>query len=99
MTTVPVDGLRSVGIVVPDARETAQKYATVLRIREWRLRRYDAERLTNASAHGLLTDRQVLSATGVGECASGPVKFELLQPLGGWTTFHEVLNTRGEGIH
>ena len=99
MNTIPVDGLRSVCVVVNDARASAQKYATVHGITDWQVRRYDAQRLSDATTHGFRTGQQFLEATGVAAATSGPVTFVLVQPLGGWTTYHEFLNTRGEGIH
>jgi hypothetical protein len=95
MTKIPVDGLRHVNVVVNDARATAQKYAQLHGITTWDVRRYDALRLSDATTHGFRADQQYLTATGT----TGSVTFVLVQPLAGWTTYHEFLNTRGEGIH
>ena len=99
MHKIPAQGLRSVTVVVGDARVTAQKFATVHGATEWIVRRYDGARLSEAATHGFLTEQEYLTATGVVETSSGPVTFVLVQPLGGWTSYHEFFNTRGEGIH
>ncbi|MGA2393629.1 MAG: VOC family protein [Candidatus Lustribacter sp.] len=99
MNDIPAQGLRHVTVVVGDARATAQKYASVHGTTEWKVRRYDAARLRDATTHGFFANHEYLTATGVVAAKSGPVTFVLVQPLGGWTTYHEFLNTRGEGIH
>lgn len=99
MNAIPVDGLHHISIVVNDARASAQKFAAVYGISEWSVRRYDAARLSLAATHGFVADQQYLTATGVAESADGPVTFVLVQPLAGWTTYHEFLNQRGEGVH
>ena len=99
MNSIPVDGLRHISIVVNDARASAQKFAAVYGISEWSVRRYDAERLTGAATHGFAADQQYLTATGVADSADGTVTFVLVQPVAGWTTYHEFLNQRGEGVH
>jgi hypothetical protein len=95
MTKIPVDGLHHVSVVVGDARATAEKYARVHGITEWHVRRYDAQRSSDATTHGFRAEHQYLTATG----STGSATFVLVQPLGGWTTYHEFLNTRGDGIH
>jgi hypothetical protein len=99
MNSIPVDGLHHISIVVNDARASAQKFASVYGISDWSVRRYDAARLTAAATHGFVADQQYLTATGVAESADGPVTFVLVQPVAGWTTYHEFLNQRGEGVH
>jgi hypothetical protein len=99
MNAIPVDGLHHIGIVVNDARASAQKFANVYGATEWTVRRYDAGRLSGTTTHGYAAEQGYLTATGTATSADGPVTFVLVQPTSGWTTYHEFLNTRGEGVH
>jgi hypothetical protein len=99
MSTIPVDGLHHVTVVVRDARASAAKFAAFYGIAAWDVRACDASRLRDMTTHGFAAEHHYRSATGVLATASGPLRFVLVEPLGGWTTYHEFLNTRGEGIH
>jgi hypothetical protein len=99
MNTIPVDGLHHVTLVVKDARASAEKFATVYGLARWEVREFDARRLSETTTHGFVAEHRYRAATGTLTTPSGPVTFVLVEPLGGWTTYHEFLNTRGEGIH
>jgi hypothetical protein len=96
---IPVDGLRHITIVVNDARASAEKFSSMYGVPSWAVRSYDARRLEHTTTGGFVAEHAYRTATGDAPTASGPVRFVLVEPLGGWTTFHEFLNTRGEGIH
>ena len=65
MNNIPAQGLHHVTVVVVDARATAQKYASVHGTTEWKVRRYDAARLRDATTHGFFPNHEYLTATGV----------------------------------
>lgn len=99
MNSIPVDGLHHVTVVVNDARASAQKFAAVYGIAEWTVRRFEGARLSDTTTHGYVAEQAYLTAEGIAESADGPITFQLVQPLAGWTTYHEFLNQRGEGVH
>ena len=99
MSTIPVDGLHHVTMVVNDARASAVKFAALYGIATWNVRVCDASRLRDTTTHGFAAEHHYRAATGVLATASGPLTFVLVEPLAGWTSYHEFLNTRGEGIH
>jgi hypothetical protein len=99
MSKIPVDGLQHVTVVVNDARATARKFADVYGVAEWAVRTYGAERLRDTTTGGFIAEHGYRTATGDVPTAAGPVRFVLVEPRAGWTTYHEFLHTRGEGIH
>ena len=99
MSAIPVDGLHHVTLVVNDARATAKKFSTMYGIDVWNVMSYDPARLQDAFTHGYRSQQAYLTASGTLSTASGPLTFVLVEPRAGWTTYHEFLNTRGEGIH
>jgi hypothetical protein len=99
MSAIPVDGLHHVTVVVNNARATAKKFSTMYGIDLWEVTAYDPSRLGDATTHGFRAEQSYLSATGTVSTDSGPLTFVLVEPRAGWTTYHEFLNTRGEGIH
>ena len=96
MEAIPVERLYHATVVVRDLRAMARSYAEVYGIEKWQVARHDEERLTDASAFGLVMPFSYVSATGAN--AHG-VTFRLVQPLQGFSTFQEFLITRGQGIH
>jgi hypothetical protein len=99
MDKIPVDGLHHVTVVVNDARASAEKFSHVYGVPQWAVRSYDATRLTEATTAGYVAEHGYRTAAGEVPTPSGPVRFVLVEPRSGWTTYHEFLNTRGEGIH
>lgn len=99
MSAIPVDGLHHVTVVVNDARTTAKKFSTMYGIDVWEVTAYDSSRLGDATTHGYQAEQACVRATGTMATDSGPLAFVLVEPRSGWTTYHEFLNTRGEGIH
>jgi hypothetical protein len=99
MSKIPVERLYHVTVVVNDLRASAEKFATVYGAHAWDVRTYDGARLRDTTTGGFIAEHGYRTATGDVATPSGPVRFVLTQPLAGWTTFHEFLNTRGEGIH
>jgi hypothetical protein len=99
MNKIPVDGLHHVTVVVNDARVSAEKFSHVYGAPAWSVRSYDATRLAETTTAGYIAEHGYRTATGDVPTPSGPVRFVLIEPRGGWTTYHEFLNTRGEGIH
>jgi hypothetical protein len=63
------------------------------------VRSYDSTRLGESTTRGFAAEHGYRTATGEAPTADGTVRFELVEPRAGWTSYHEFLNTRGEGIH
>jgi hypothetical protein len=99
MAPIPLQGLQHITVAVRDARAAAARLSRVYGIPEWSVDRLDAASFERATTHGYATDRAVLVAVGSAPTAAGSTTFELVQPVAGWTTYHEFLHTRGEGIH
>lgn len=95
----PVEGLRSVTVVVPSARAAAEAFARVHGVAEWRVRRYEPGSVADATTRGFRAEHAYVAAEGTAATPGGDVPFTLVEPLGGWTTYHEFLITRGAGIH
>jgi hypothetical protein len=106
---IPVDTLYYATIVTRDAKALARNYAEFYGIDKWTVVNATPERLTNSTVHGRRPSPPVspggpapgeysfLSATG--ESENGGVRFQIVQPTGGLSTFEEFLVTRGQGVH
>lgn len=99
MNKIPTDELIHIGVVVKDARASAEKYAHIYGIKNWAVINHGGKRLSSTTTHGYAAEHQFRTATGVAETQAGPVSFRLIEPQGGWTTYQEFLLTKGEGIH
>ncbi len=111
--TFPVDTLYYATVVTRDAKATAKNYAQFYGIDRWTVVHYTPDRLTNSTIHGRVptSPPQVgvsgpnpvpgeygfLAATGTN--STGAVRFQLVQPTSGLSTFEEFLITRGPGVH
>lgn len=91
-----VDRLHHVSVVVRDLRTAARGYAEVLGIERWDVVHHTAERLRDTAVLGYAAPFSYATATG-----SNPhgVRFRLVQPTGGLSTYEQFLVTRGEGVH
>lgn len=96
---IPSDRLIHIGIVVRDAKASAKKFSQIYGITDWQVVDHAGDRLTETTTHGKRAEHAFITASGVAPTPEGEVTFRLIQPTGGWTTYHEFLNTRGEGIH
>lgn len=106
---LPVKGLISVGVVVPDLEKATRRYAEILGIDSWEVRTFDADRLSVMTSRGRRVEGSFRTAVGTTKGAvreSGvapgpdavPVTFELVQPLAGETPFQEFRFRRTQGI-
>ena len=95
---LPVDRLYHPGIVVRDARATAQNYADILGVTQWSVVHCGPQHLSATSSHGVEATHSFTYAFGLHE-ESG-ILFQLIEPgVGDASTFNEFLATRGEGVH
>lgn len=91
-----VDRLHHVSVVVRDLRAAARGYAEVLGIERWDVVHHTSEGLRDTAVLGCAAPFSYATATG-----SNPhgVRFRLVQPTGGLSTYEQFLVTRGEGVH
>lgn len=83
------------GLVVEDAARTAKRYAEVFGLGPWHFFELDPTELT---LHG----RPVadgLTSVRIAMANLGELQIELLEPMGGPSTYMEFLKERGEGAH
>lgn len=95
---IPSDALHHITLVVSDIREAAGRMARMYGITRWDVLDGDGGHLSASRTQGFDVPFRVRTATGVAETGSGPVTFELVQPIEGWSIYQEWLLTRGEGI-
>jgi hypothetical protein len=110
---IPVDTLHYPTIVTRDAKALALNHARFFGIDRWNVSHFTPERLTNTSLRGrgrgepprleLIGHNRApgeygfLSALGSNE--DGTLTFQIVQPMGGLSTFEHFLVTRGTGVH
>lgn len=98
-THLPADRLVHIGVVVRDARKSAQHYAKTFGLHTWNVTYHKGERLSKSAVRGFKAEQNFVVATATAETPIGPMTFRLIEPRDGWTTYHEFLFTCGEGIH
>ncbi len=87
--------LEKIGVVVRDLDRAIEQHATLLDTTAWTTDDLSADRLSAMVSYG----RRGAGSYRVGYGrAQDAVPFELVQPTGGETPFHEFLLSRGEGI-
>lgn len=110
---IPVDTLYYPTIVTRDAKALARNHAQFYGIDKWKVSRLTPDRLTNASFRGrgkgiapdlgLAGQNSVPGEYGflsaIGTNAKGDVSFQIIEPLGGLSTFEHFVVTRGTGVH
>ncbi len=99
MNKIPTDELVHIGVVVRDARKSAENFARIYGIAEWAITEHTPETLSGCTTRGRTAPHHFLTATGQAETEHGTVTFRLIEPRDGWTTYQEFLLTKGEGIH
>lgn len=112
-STFPIDTLYYPTIVTRDAKSLARNHAIFYGIDRWKVSYFGPERLTDTSLRGrgrgvppkleLLGYNRAAGEYGflsaLGTNADGTVSFQIVQPLGGLSTFEHFLVTRGTGVH
>jgi hypothetical protein len=86
--------LVQVGIIVKDARRSAEEYWNLLGIGPWKLYTYAPPKLSDMTIRG----KKASFSMKLAFAWSGSMMLELIEPLSGETVYKEFL-TRGEGIH
>lgn len=97
--TIPATGLIHFGIVVENAKASAQEFARMYGIPNWRVTEYQPDRTEIAVTRGFGAEHRFLVAEGRVSTEEGEVCFRLIEPRGGWSTYQEFLMQRGPGIH
>ncbi len=110
---IPVDELYHTVVVVKDARAMARNYAAFFGITRWKVVHNTRKRLSNYTAFGRGTSRpeqfrleddwrgagEYEFITAEGENPTRGLRFQLVQPTAGLSSFEQFLATRGNGIH
>jgi catechol 2,3-dioxygenase-like lactoylglutathione lyase family enzyme len=93
--TLDSSAIIQIGIIVRDIRQAAHKYAAVFGIPEPEIAPLAADEFAHTIYNG-----DPSSATGLGAYFKmGQIEMELIEPVGGPSTWEEFLRTHGEGIH
>ena len=90
-----VDGVHQVCVVVRDMESALAEYARRLGIGPWRVFRFAPPRLTETRIRG----RDVPYSMWVALANTGPMQWELIQPIDGSSIYEEFLAAHGEGLH
>ena len=93
----PIDKLYRVGVVVWDLKKAAKDYTEVYGIEDWKVVHHTPDRLHDSAFYGRKVQHGYSSA--IGYTPGGAIRFELIQPGAGASTFKQFLYSRGEGVH
>lgn len=113
MNKIPIDTLQYATIVVHDAKAMARNHALFFGIDKWDVVHATPDRLKDVTVHGrvptapppfdLLGPVPVPGEygfiTATGSSPGGEIRFRLVQPTSGLSTFAESLITRGQSVH
>lgn len=94
-TTIPVDKWHHTGIVVKDVRAAIPRFARYFGIDRWEIRNFNAGNIGDMRYQGKQVEHSFLSAVGSNE----DIGFELIQPTGGKSSYQDMLDSVGEGMH
>lgn len=108
-----MDTLHYATVVVRDAKQTARSHAEFYGITKWDVVNVTPDRLKNVTVHGRVpTAPPPFELAGpvpvpgeygfisaIGSSPGGEVRFQLVQPTIGLSTFEEFFAVRGEGVH
>ncbi|MFO8010487.1 MAG: VOC family protein [Dehalococcoidia bacterium] len=91
---VKVSELFQVGVVVDNLEESIKRYESMLGIESWKIVTVDSSvvRMTYRGKDSLHSFKAAFTMLGA-------LMIELLEPLEGYGTYREFLDTRGEGVH
>jgi methylmalonyl-CoA/ethylmalonyl-CoA epimerase len=84
-----------VGLVVRDVERTAQAYADIFGLPKPQARLTDTEEKAHTKYHGAPTQARAKLAF----FDMGGLSLELIEPVGGPSTWQEFLDKHGEGVH
>lgn len=94
---IPVDHLQRIGIVVAHLEAAVCAYAEVYGIDRWEITNVDDRSLRSSAAHGRPVEHTYRVARG--ENPARTLRFELVEPGRGESSFREFLATKGPGVH
>lgn len=95
---IPSDKLHYITIVVRDLAASAAKMARMYGIAKWDVVDNGPDHIADTVIHGFKTPYRFRTALGATQTDDGPVAFQLVQPIEGWSTYQQWLITRGEGV-
>ena len=84
-----------IGLIVRDIVATRQRYIDMLGAPEAAIGEVDAPEI----AKTVLRGQKVVAKAKLCHLRVGPILVELIQPMGGPSTWQEFLDTKGEGVH
>jgi hypothetical protein len=110
---IPITTLQYATAVVRDAKAMARHYAEFFGIERWEVVHCTPERLSEMTVHGRIPTApppfdlngpvpvpgQYGFISAIGSSPGGEIRFRLVQPTIGLSTFEEFLVTRGQGVH
>jgi len=88
-------GVDQVCIVTRDLKSTAKRMAQQLGIGPWWIRTFEPPLLRETYLRG----KPVRCAMKIGLAWTGPMNWELVEPVEGPTIYDEFLKSQGEGLH
>lgn len=91
--------IKQLGIVVPNAEETARNYWEIFGVGPWMFIDFKPPHLTDVALHGIPMNPELNLHTKAAIAQWGDLQIELLQPVKGPSTYMEFLKSRGPGIH
>lgn len=93
----PIQKLHRAGVVVWDLHAAVRNYTEIYGIEDWSVFHFTPDRLKDSRFLGADVSHQFSIA--VGETPGSAIRFELVQPGMGGSTFKHFLYTKGEGVH
>lgn len=110
---IPMDTLNYATVIVDDAKAAARHYAEFFGIEKWDVLNCSPDRLKNVTVHGRIPTSpppydlqgpvpvpgQYGFVSAIGSSPGGEIRFQLVQPTIGLSTFEEFRVTRGPGVH
>lgn len=90
-----LESVCQIAIVVKDIEQAAQKWANVFGVQAPESRLTDPEEKSHIRYHGQPTSAQAKLAF----FQMGQISLELIEPVGGPSTWKEFLDEHGEGVH
>jgi methylmalonyl-CoA/ethylmalonyl-CoA epimerase len=94
-TSGGVNAINQVAVVVRDLDAAMERYWTELGIGPWDVYTYGPHRCSTMTFRG--ADQPYVMKLALAQV--GPTQYELIEPIEGPTTYHEHLESRGEGLH
>jgi methylmalonyl-CoA/ethylmalonyl-CoA epimerase len=82
-------------VVVKDIQKSVEQYWNIFGIGPWQIRTFQPPDLSDTTLRG----KPELYTMKIAAAQIGNIQWELIQPLGGRSGYHEFLEEKGEGLH